>query len=391
MKPCRRVGLDVTWRCTWRCTHCFYAHGYTNEHGGLGTPYDVPMETLLAKVDKARARGIDHVVLEGWGEPTLFPKLGDLLLACRSRGLTTSIITNGVQPTSHYAKMYYDWGLDHLHISSHGFGDVLNQIAARPDAAAKQLRLKEWLHKEQLPFRTNLTIQQANYKQMPEALERDSDLGAFHVVMLGFLPHYEWSDPKKTAEVGVHPELLRPYIEETCRRMVERNQFFTIRYHPFCHLDPKYWKYIVNTHMVLWDVFEWNYDLQADDLVSLRRSAEKMGEGTRTTDPCNRCIARPHCGGWNKRNVEGVGCTLTAIEHIPQEYANVWNTYGGIHDLNPVNHMDGITPPFARDSRRNRSTNLPPIEVEVIEEAYEAPILNAPLPTKGMSLPLIGD
>ncbi len=400
MKPCRRVGLDVTWRCNWRCSHCFYAHGYTNEHGGLGTPYDVPMETLLAKVDKARARGIDHVVLEGWGEPTLLPRLGELLLACRSRGMTTSIITNGVQPTSHYAKMYYEWGLDHLHISSHGFGDVLNQIAARPDAAAKQLRLKEWLQKEQLPFRTNLTMQQANYQQMPEALSRDADLGAFHVVMLGFLPHYEWGDPKKTAEVGVHPELLRPYIEETCRLMTGRNQLFTIRYHPLCHLDPAYWKHVVNTHMVLWDVFEWNYDLQADDLVALRRSAEKMGESTRTTDPCNRCVARPHCGGWNKRNVDGVdskrgdNCnpTLTAITEVPPMYTSVWNTYGGIHDLNPVNHLDGVTPDWVPDSRRGKPSSIVAKPVEIIhdeEQHHHAPSTQPSMASKGLSLPIL--
>lgn len=355
MKPCRRVGLDVTWRCNWRCLHCFYRFG-GNEHGELGTPYDVPLETLLAKVDKGRPRGINHVVLEGWGEPTLYPKLKDLLLACKDRGMTTSIITNGVQPTSHYAKMYYEWGLDHLHISSHGFGHTLATVADRQDAGDKQLRTKEWLFKERLPWRTNITMQQANYQEMPEIIARDMELGAFHCVMLGFLPHYEWGDPAKTHEVAVHPELLRPYIEKAAAHLKANAHLFTIRYHPYCHLSPEYWPYIVNTKFVLFDPWEWNYSLQADDIPALWKDACKMGEGTRTTDPCDHCLARPHCGGWNKRNVEGVGCTLTAIPDIPDEYIQVWNRDGGMHDLNLANHLDGVTPDWIPDSRRDKIT-----------------------------------
>lgn len=363
MKPCRRVGLDVTWRCNWRCLHCFYRWG-GNEHGELGTPYDVPMETLLAKVDKARLRGIDHVVLEGWGEPTLLPSLGELLLACRDRGMTTSIITNGVQPVSHYAKMYYEWGLDHLHVSSHGFGHTLASVADRKDAGERQLKTKEWLSREQLPWRTNFTMQEANYRDMADTLERDADFGSFHSVMLGFLPHYEWGDPKKTAEVGVHPELLRPHVEEAARRMTRRGQLFTIRYHPFCHLDPVFWKHVVNTRYVLFDPWEWNYSLQADDVPALWRDAMKMGEGNRTTDPCNRCTALRHCGGWNKRNVAGVGCTLTAIDpaSVPEEYVATWNVDGGLHDLNPVNHLDGVTPPWVADCRRRVGVGVVELE-----------------------------
>lgn len=374
MKPCRRVGLDVTWRCNWRCLHCFYRWG-GNEHGELGTPYDVPMETLLAKVDKARRRGIDHVVLEGWGEPTLFPKLGELLLACKSRGLTTSIITNGVQPTSHYAKMYYEWGLDHLHISSHGYGEVLNEVSNRPDAGEKQLRLKEWLHKEQLPFRTNFTLQAANYRTMAETLLRDADLGSFHTVMLGFLPHYEWGDPRKAAEVGVNPAVLRPHIERTARALKDRGHLFTIRYHPFCHLDPEFWPNIVNTKYVLFDPWEWNYSLQADDIPALWRDACKMGEGTRTTDPCRSCSALRHCGGWNVRNVAGINaalslplledapreeCRLTAVPDSPAEYVEVWDVDGGLHDLNPANHLDGVTPTWVPDVRRGVTAEAVP-------------------------------
>lgn len=359
MKPCRRVGLDVTWRCNWRCLHCFYRFG-GNEHGQLGTPYDVPMEELLAKVDKARARGINHVVLEGWGEPTLLPKLEELLCSCRDRGLTTSIITNGVQPVSHYEKMYRQWGLDHLHISSHGFGHTLATIADRKDAGDRQRRTKEWLRDEGLPFRTNVTLQAANYAEVPDIIAEDAELGSFHLVMLGFLPHYEWADPNKAKEVAVAPSKLRPYIEEAARWLLDHGKLFTIRYHPLCHLSEEFWPYVVNARHVLFDPWEWNYELQADNPVALWEAAKRLGDSVAVKEePCKSCIAFNHCGGINRRMVTSTGDVITAITEVPPQYASVWNQNGGLHDLNPVNHLDGVVPPFVRDSRRD----IIPLEV----------------------------
>ena len=352
MKPCRRVGLDVTWRCNWRCLHCFYRYG-GNEHGQLGTPYDVPLETLLAKVDKGRSRGCDHVVLEGWGEPTLYPRLDELLTACRDRGMSTSIITNGVQPTSHYAKMYYEWGLDHLHISSHGFGHTLATVADRADAGDKQLRLKEWLQAERLPFRTNVTLQAANWQEIPEIVKQDAELGSFHLVMLGFLPHYEWADMNKTKDTAVAPSKLRPYIEKASRWLKDNGKLFTIRYHPYCHLDEEFWPYVVNTRYVLFDPWEWNYSLQADDPKALWKDAVNMGDSVvEKGGPCDDCMARRHCGGYNQRNVRATGDKLTAIRKIPTAYLPMWNKDGGLHDMNPVNALDGVTPAWVPDSRR---------------------------------------
>lgn len=370
MQPCRRVGLDVTWRCNERCTHCFYRFG-GNEFGQLGTPWDAPLESLLEKVDKGRARGLNHVVLEGYGEPLLMVKLDKLLLACKERGMTTSIITNGTiigtgsNPFKRYEQCYREWGLDHLHISSHAFGDTLDEITQFKGAGEKQLKLKKWLQAEGLPFRTNVTLQQINYKQVPEIIEQDVELGSFHTVMLGFIPIYEWRDPKKTHEVAVHPAELRPHIEKAATYLMARDHLFTIRYHPLCHLSPEFWPYVVNARYVFFDVWEWNYELQADDIPALWEASKRMGDSVAMKDgPCQTCSAYRHCGGWNRTNVEGTEASLDlhAITwngldkrfRVPAQYERVWDHDGGLHDLNPANHLHGITPPFVTDSRRSK-------------------------------------
>lgn len=381
MQPCRRVGLDVTWRCNERCTHCFYRFG-GNEFGQLGTPWDAPLESLLEKVDKGRAHGLNHVVLEGYGEPFLYQRLEELLLACKERGMTTSIITNGTIPIKMYERCYREWGLDHLHISSHGFGHTLDEITQLKGAAEKQLRLKQWLKSEGLPFRTNVTLQQLNYKQVPEIIEQDVELGSFHCVMLGFIPIYEWRDPAKTHEVAVHPAELRPYIEKAAKFLKDQGSLFTIRYHPLCHLDPEYWPYVVNARYVFFDPWEWNYELQADNIPALWNASKRMGDSVAMKHgPCQSCSAFRHCGGWNKTNVEGTEASLDlrsiTYEDVPKKYHRVWEHDGGIHDLNPANHLHGVVPPFVYDSRRMTvDGTVKPVGLEEVAKTGILPIID---------------
>jgi MoaA/NifB/PqqE/SkfB family radical SAM enzyme len=287
--------------------------------------------------------------------------------------MTTSIITNGMSPIHVYEKCYREWGLDHLHISSHGMGDTLDTIAQRKGAGDKQRKLKEWLKAEQLPFRTNVTLQQTNYEQVPDIIAEDMELGSFHCVMLGFISIYEWSDPATTAKVAVHPNLLRPYIEKAAKLLKDKNHLFTIRYHPLCHLDPAYWPHVVNARYVFFDPYEWNYALQADDIPALWKASKQMGNTLAAQEPCSSCTAFRHCGGWNKVTATGTGANLAAIYDAPAQYSSVWGTDGGLHDLNPVNHLHGITPDFVPDSRRGKPQAWELMEPIAVEEVIKDP------------------
>lgn len=332
MRPCTRVGLDVTWKCNWNCLHCFYRHG-----DQLHTNWDAPFEQLLAKVDTARAGGIDHVVLVGYGEPSLYKRLDELAAGIRERGLTWSMITNGATSLAIFQRCYNSLGIDHLHISSHG---NLEAVSERQAATAAQRKLKAWLHAEGLPFRTNVTLQQATYQQVTETIAEDIGWGSRHLVLLGFLPHYEHQT--RVGDVAVHPAELRPHIEAAAQLVLDAGRLLTIRYHPLCHLDPRYWPYVVNARYVYADPWEWNYELQATDWDALWAASIRLGESVANTDPCRSCSAYRHCGGWNRHNVEAfAGADLVPITLPPDQYASVWDQDGGLHDLNPANHERG--------------------------------------------------
>ncbi len=191
-----------------------------------------------------------------------------------------------------------------------------------------------------------MTLQKLNYQELPDLVDYEISHGDYHFVFLGFLPHYAWKD--HLTDISVHPTELRPYIEDGADRLIESDTYFTIRYHPLCHLAPKYWPYVVNANHVPYDPWEWAYPLgdqppQCRDPDVVKQVAHNLGEMVAVQgEPCNRCSARRHCGGWNATYAEAFGgAGLTAIEGPPSEYVEVWEVDGGLHDLNPANQLTG--------------------------------------------------
>jgi hypothetical protein len=181
-----------------------------------------------------------------------------------------------------------------------------------------------------------VTLQLLNYRRLPNIIANEIVWGARHCVLLGFLPHGDWFG--HVTEIAVHPAELRPYIEQAADRLLAAGTPFTIRYHPLCHLRPDLWKYVVNTLYCQFDNTEWNYILDARDPEVLWRYSVTMNDSVaHHGEPCDSCSARLHCGAINRHIFTAFnGAGLRAIQEPPEEYAAVWQTRGGLHDLNPA-------------------------------------------------------
>jgi MoaA/NifB/PqqE/SkfB family radical SAM enzyme len=271
----------------------------------------------------------------------LHPDIWLIIKEISRLGMHSNIITNGTLPIEQYESVFLA-GLNHLQISVHNLGLGLDLVTGVPDSGTRQARLLEWLHTTRRPFRTNTTMQKLNYKRLPQIAEYLCVMKAFHVALLGFLPHYEWKE--YLDEVAVHPALLRPYIEQAAAIMEEQGMLFTIRYHPLCHLSPKYWKYVVNARYVLFDPWEWDYGWFHLDLAVVREHAMQLGESVAIQGvPCSQCKMRLHCGGWNRHYAVAFdGADLVPITKVPYEYDHVFRREGGLHDMNPANGLKGF-------------------------------------------------
>lgn len=336
MKPCTRVGIDVTWRCQQQCLHCFY-----RRNPNLHTAVDIPLAQITAKINQAQRGGCNHVVMVGHGEPSLCPNVDAVLQYCREHGMASSMITNGATALRKF-QLFFEGGLDHLHLSSHGLGDTLDQLVGQPGAFRRQRELTDWCRAHGYPFRTNVTMQQVNYRQLPELAEYEVARGAYHCVLLGFLPHYEWRG--HVQEIAVHPAELRPYLEGAADVFLANRTYFTIRYHPLCHLSPVYWPYVVNARYVNYDPWEWNYELQTTDPARLWRASVAMGDSVANTTRCRDCVLRRHCGGWNKTYADafaGADLRPAKRDDVPDQFGKILDQDGGLHDLNPANQLTG--------------------------------------------------
>lgn len=348
MNRCRRVGLDVTKRCNWRCHTCFYRW-----KPDFNAKFDRPLGDVMGEVRVAQKRGCNHAVIVGWGEPMLWPPLLDWVKACKTQGMTTSIITNGTGSPRRYAQLY-EAGLNHLHVSVHGLGETLDRVAGVPGAGRQQAKALDWLGDSKLPWRMNMTVQRANHTELPKIARHCLDRGCRHIVALGFLPHYEWNDPTKLREVAVDPRELEPYLAMTAAQVelqnakdfqLERNdpayidgrRLFTIRYHPLCCLADAYRRYVVNARFVLYDPWEWDYGNAGASEDQLWAAALSLGDSVATQGPpCSECLLLEHCGGWNRTYAQGFpGCLEGGPlggDHKPRAF---------YHDRNPANHAKG--------------------------------------------------
>ena len=337
LRQCSRVGINMTWKCNWSCETCFYR--FSKE---LHTDFDEDSALLKKQISHAKDRGCDHVVMVGYGEPSLYSNLDDILAYISAVGMTSSMITNGATELATFERLYQN-GLNHLHVSVHALNRKLDEIAHRTGVGGKQAELKNFLKINKLPWRTNTTIQSMNYKDLPSIIENIIEYGAFHIVLLGFLPHYAWSDKSKSIGVLIPPRELRRYIEEASNLLLQSGRLFTIRYHPLCHLSSDLWPYVTNAQYVIYDPYEWEYGHHGEDDETFKNSALRIGaEVSIKEEPCTSCKVRLHCGGWNHTYANICnGADLKAIMEIPDKYKDVIDTFGGLHVLNPANRESG--------------------------------------------------
>ena len=107
--PHRPIVAQIipTRRCNLSCTYC-------NEFDHVSEP--VPLDQLLARIDRLTALGTGIVTLSG-GEPLLHPDLAVIISNIRQRGALATLITNGYLLTPPFIEALNDAGLDSLQIS----------------------------------------------------------------------------------------------------------------------------------------------------------------------------------------------------------------------------------------------------------------------------------
>ena len=197
------------------------------------------------------------------GEPTIYPKIIELVSYCHKIGLEPTLITNGIVLNSYeICEAYKKAGIKDFLISIHAIGDVYDEIVVQKGASKKQLNALKNLQMLGIPFRFNctLTLQTIDYIEEITQVAIDVNAKAFNFIV--FNPNEDQKDNTDTRNrlnVATYTK-VKEVIEPTIKKLENYSIETNIRYLPLCMLDDEYRKNIYGMYQVPYDHNEWDFN-----------------------------------------------------------------------------------------------------------------------------------
>jgi len=172
IQPPFMVSYSITTKCNLKCKHCY------SESVEQAAPDELSTEEALHLVDDLSRWGIGLLIIDG-GEPLCREDLLDIVRYASSKGIRTTIGSNGTLIDEAMARKMVDAGVMAVAISVDGVDAVTHDSFRGVDGAFEQtLRGIEACRNSGLPFQLNMVIRKDNLSQLEDMLRLAVDLGA---------------------------------------------------------------------------------------------------------------------------------------------------------------------------------------------------------------------
>jgi MoaA/NifB/PqqE/SkfB family radical SAM enzyme len=152
--------LRINGHCNMSCSFCFVDR----------TAPDFEFEQMRAEIDQMAKNGTKHLVLSG-GEPTLHPRLADLIRHAKSLGVfeVIEMQSNGVKCADlDYARELVDAGLQKVTFSLHSVDpEHSDEITRLPNAFGKTMQAIHNFRALGVLTQIAHVLTKANYKELP--------------------------------------------------------------------------------------------------------------------------------------------------------------------------------------------------------------------------------
>ena len=155
--------------CNLKCLHCY-------SESGPASRQMLPSETVRDTIADAADLGYRVVSVSG-GEPFMYPGLGELLGFAKSRGLHTTVTTNGYFLKPRWLDPLHGL-IDTLAVSLDGPREIHNQMRASPKAFDKLSQGLRTLQELQSPFGVIHTVTLQSWQHLPWIAEFACTSGA---------------------------------------------------------------------------------------------------------------------------------------------------------------------------------------------------------------------
>lgn len=325
MNITRRAVLYVGYVCNANCKFCYYRYVKRKKWKNLAL---AKLEALIYR----KLFGNNAVDITG-GEPTIYPQILDLVKFCKKIGLRPSIITNGISLSNE--KKVSDLkkaGVFDFLISVHGLNGIHNELVDFPNAFKLQKKAINFLDKNNIPLRINVTITKLNAFQLPEIARYASKIHARVVNFICFNPFSDWNKFNKIKFQEKH-SVVASYIQKAIKILDKNKVESNLRYFPFC-IVKGFENHQYNFAQMPYDSHEWDFLSYFQNLkyvfsflldrflfkqykksslkYSLKQAfflTKKMGY--KKSKKCNNCALTKICDGLTKQYFNSFGdCEL---------------------------------------------------------------------------------
>jgi len=302
----RRGVLWLGLRCDVRCKFCY------DEHLLRRDKVWISVKEAMQALDKFRHFYQNAFVDFMGGEPTLHPRVLEIVRHAAGMGLRPTIVTHGMRLADpERAEAYTRAGIHDFLVSIHGIGDTAAAIHSRgSDNFDRQRRALDNLRTLGIPFRFNVTMIRDNLTQLPAIAELAGKTGARVVNFLTFNPYFEWVNDTEIDFQVRHSEVA-PYLAraiDTCSALgIEAN----VRYLPPCQL-PGREAHVYTGYQLPYDQHEWDYNSWYDmghpgapDRAWYLHAAQRQRDRHhyRHVTACGSCALRKVCDGFHVQYV----------------------------------------------------------------------------------------
>ena len=302
----RRGVLWVGLRCDVRCKFCYDERMAANEKIWIS------LEDARTTLDKFRAHYQNTAVDFMGGEPTLHPRMLDIVRHAADIGLRPTVITHGMHLADRArAAAYAEAGVHDFLVSIHGLGDTVRAIHGRGhDNFARQLAALENLRELGIPFRFNVTMVRDNLAELEAIAALAVEQGARVVNYLTFNPYFEWAQEGEIEFQAKHSQIapaLTRAIDVCTDGGVEAN----VRYMPPCQL-PGREAHVYTGFQLPYDAHEWDYNSWYDmghvgeptqDWYLLASQRQRDRHQYVHVPACGDCALRNVCDGFHTQYV----------------------------------------------------------------------------------------
>jgi MoaA/NifB/PqqE/SkfB family radical SAM enzyme len=305
----RRAVLYVGYPCNLKCKFCYYAYNEDNTWHSI--------EECTRDADLYRHEyGNDQVDITG-GEPTIYPKIHDLVEHCATIGLRPSIITNmQVLKDIEKVRRFKDSGLYDFLCSIHGLGEAYNLITGTRKGWQSIVKAVGNLNTVGIRWRANCTATNTTMRQLKSVAQFAYEHGARVINFINYNPFYEWASMLEVDFQARHSE-IQPYLLAALDYCDSVGLEANVRYTPHCQL-PGHESKSYNYAQLSYDHHEWDYCSWYDE--ATRNPSHKMPKwmtrladdradlhlflaqhtragGFTSCDTCAGCAMQPICDG----------------------------------------------------------------------------------------------